>query len=84
MLSSTTVASIPSDITQGSSFHLVFERATEQDLYGFLLKQLPTLSVIDSWKLIAEVLCGVASGVDNLHSKGVLHKYVPDTLYLQW
>lgn len=57
-----------------SKMYLVFERATQGTLLNFLSSHLQGLEFIECWSQVASSLLSIATGIDELHKHGVLHR----------
>ncbi|KAN0066969.1 Protein kinase-like domain containing protein [Elaphomyces granulatus] len=53
---------------------LVFERATQATVLGFLSRQLKDLTFVSCWDQVASAISSIANGITSLHEHGVLHR----------
>ena len=53
---------------------LVFERATEGSLLDYLDKVLPGLSFMQAWEKITGIVLSVATGINSLHKRNIIHR----------
>jgi serine/threonine protein kinase len=56
---------------------LIIERASEKNLLDFLERRLEGANEVESWNIIIDILCSIASGISILHDKRIIHGYVP-------
>ena len=62
---------------QNSPFlYLIFMRAKQGPIMGFLENHLKDLDFIESWKRVLWAIDSIASGIGSLHDHGVLHRSV--------
>ena len=52
---------------------LVFERASEGNLFDFMERKLDGAFETESWTVVLDTLSSIARGLANLHDHGIIH-----------
>ena len=60
---------------------LVFERASEGSLPGFMEQELQGTTGTESWTVVLDTLSSTARGLANIHDHGIIHGYCLCTAY---
>lgn len=60
---------------------LVFERASEGSLPGFMERELQGTTGTESWTVVLDTLSSIARGLANIHGHGIIHGYRLCTAY---